>query len=177
MTTIFTIGHSTRPIDEFIALLDKHGIKQLVDIRTIPKSRHNPQFGQEALEEAMTAAGIHYVYLKDLGGLRSSRKDSPNTGWRNKSFRNYADHMQTDAFKEGLKQLLELGEEHPTAIMCAEAVPWRCHRSLVGDALLVRGVTVLDIIGDGAPRPEKLTSFAVVDGQEITYPPEDGDQE
>lgn len=172
MTTIFTIGHSTRPIEEFIALLDKHGIRQLVDIRTIPKSRHNPQFGQEALEESLTAAGIRYVYLKDLGGLRSSRKDSPNTGWRNTSFRNYADHMQTDAFQQGIGNLLELAEEHPTAIMCAEAVPWRCHRSLVGDALLVRGVTVLDIMGDAAPRPEKLTSFAVVDGLEITYPPE-----
>lgn len=173
MTTIFTIGHSTRPIDEFTALLHKRDIAQLVDIRTIPKSRHNPQFGQEALHESLALDGIRYVYLQDLGGLRSSRQDSPNTGWRNSSFRNYADHMASDAFTDAIGRLLELAEEHVTAIMCAEAVPWRCHRSLVGDALLVRGITVLDIIGDAAPRPQKLTSFAVVDGTRITYPPEE----
>lgn len=174
MTTVHTIGHSTRPVNEFIDLLRAQGITQLVDIRTIPKSRHNPQYAGEALAESLTAAGIRYVYLKALGGLRSSRKDSPNEGWRNKSFRNYADHMQTEVFQDGLAELIQLAEQAPTAIMCAEAVPWRCHRSLVADALLIRGIEVFDIINPGKTSPQKLTSFAVVDGTTITYPPEDG---
>lgn len=168
--TIYTIGHSTTPIDEFIGLLRQHGIAQLVDIRTIPRSRHNPQYEQDALAESLDQDGIHYVYLRSLGGLRSSRKDSPNTGWRNKSFRNYADYMQTDDFWGGIDELLNLSARAITAIMCAEAVPWRCHRSLVGDALLVRGVKVLDIIGTGAPKMQTLTSFAVVSGTDIRYP-------
>lgn len=171
MTIVYTIGHSTRAVEEFIELLRAQQITQLVDIRTIPKSRHNPQFAGEALAESLEAAGIRYVYLKALGGLRSSRKDSPNEGWRNKSFRNYADYMQTEDFDGGLAELLELAEQAPTAIMCAEAVPWRCHRSLVGDALLVRGIEVCDIINPGKATPQKLTSFAVVDGTTITYPP------
>lgn len=170
MTTIHTIGHSTRPIDEFIALLKTNGVEVLVDIRTIPRSRHNPQFEQGSLESSLGEAGLGYRYIKSLGGLRSSRKDPRNDAWRNKSFRNYADHMQTDEFAVGLQELMGLAEESAVAIMCAEAVPWRCHRSLVGDALLVRGVEVLDIISDAAPKPETLTLFAVVDGLEITYP-------
>lgn len=170
MTVIYTIGHSTRPIEEFIDLLKSHGISQLVDIRTIPKSRHNPQYGQELLQQSLEETGISYVYLKALGGLRSSSKDSINDAWRNKSFRNYADYMQTDAFIEGVKELIQLASDKTTAIVCAEAVPWRCHRSLVSDALLVRGIESCEIISASSERPHKMTSFAVVDGTSITYP-------
>ncbi len=171
MTTVWTIGHSTRPVGEFIELLTAQDITGVADIRSMPGSRHNPQFGQEALEGELARAGLTYTYVKALGGLRKGVKDSINTGWRNASFRSYADYMQTDDFSEGIDELLASAGERHTAIMCAEAVPWRCHRSLVGDALLVRGVHVLDIIGPGDPRPHTLTSFAVVDGTRITYPP------
>ena len=170
VSMVHTIGHSTRPIEEFLALLRRNGIDTLVDIRTVPKSRHNPQFEQRRLEQSLTAAGIEYRYVGTLGGLRRPAKDSVNDGWRNSSFRAYADHMQTEAFAEAVDELVVLaGTRHP-AIMCAEAVPWRCHRSLVADALLVRGVEVLDIIGESAPKKHKLTSFAKVDGTRITYP-------
>ena len=172
MLTIYTIGHSTHPIDEFIGLLNTYGIKQLIDIRTIPKSRHNPQFMQESLEKSLAAVDIRYIYMKDLGGLRHSHKDSVNLGWRNRSFRSFADYMQTDEFKTAVEELIDIAEKTPTAIMCAEAVPWRCHRSLVGDALLVRGVRVLDIMSPTNAPEHKLTSFASVDGTDITYPPE-----
>ncbi|MBN1241000.1 MAG: DUF488 domain-containing protein [Gammaproteobacteria bacterium] len=170
--TIYTIGHSTRPIEEFIALLREHGIEVLVDIRTVPKSRRNPQFGQQSLAESLDAAGIEYRYMKSLGGLRRPSKDSINTGWRNESFRGYADHMQTEEFQLAVEELVETGAKRRAAIMCAEAVPWRCHRSLVGDALLVRGVDVVDVMGPKASRPRKLTPFARVDGARVTYPPE-----
>ena len=170
MLTIYTISHSTHPIDEFIDLLNAYDIRQLVDIRTIPKSRHNPQFMQESLEKSLPAADIRYIYMKDLGGLRHGNKDSVNMGWRNRSFRSYADYMQTDAFKTAVEKLIALAEKAPTAIMCAEAVPWRCHRSLVGDALLIRGVRVLDIMSATSAPKHKLTSFAHVDGTSITYP-------
>ncbi len=169
--TIFTVGHSTHPIDEFVELLRAHGVAQLVDIRTIAKSRHNPQFGEDQLRESMPANGIAYQRLETLGGLRSTNKSSPNGAWKNTSFRGYADYMQTDAFASGLQDLLALAQQKSTAIMCAEAVPWRCHRSLVGDALLVRGVEVLDIMTPKSAKPHKLTSFAHVDGITITYPP------
>lgn len=168
--TMYTIGHSTRPIEEFIDLLRQHGIHQLVDIRTIPKSRHNPQFGQDALAARLEAAGIRYVYMGALGGRRHTHKDSINTAWRNASFRGYADYMQTDQFRDAVDELVRIGAEQSTAIMCAEAVPWRCHRSLVGDALLVRGVTVLDIISATSARPHIMTPWARIDGLEITYP-------
>ena len=167
MSTVHTIGHSTRPIDEFIARLRGLGITRVVDIRTVPKSRHNPQYWHDALEASLAQAGLGYTYVKELGGLRKRRADSVNTQWRNASFQGYADHMGTEEFERGLTRLLEIAEEESPVIMCAEAVPWRCHRSLVGDALLVRGVTVLDIIGDGAPKEHTLTSFAVVDGTGI----------
>ena len=170
MRTIYTIGHSTREIDEFIQLLRQHSIVQLVDIRTIPKSLRNPQFGQGELEKSLKGAGIQYVYLEKLGGLRPARKPSHNEAWRNKSFRNYADYMQTDQFREGLEKLMDISKKQPTAIMCAEAVPWRCHRSLVSDALMVNGATVCEIIGSKNTREHSLTSFAVVDGRSITYP-------
>ncbi len=170
--TVYTIGHSNREIGEFVGLLEQHSVRLLVDIRTVPKSRHNPQFGQEALAPSLAEAGIDYRYLAGLGGLRKTRSDSINTAWRNLSFRGYADYMQTDDFAAALDELMGLAREEPTAIMCAEAVPWRCHRSLVGDALLVRDFTVIDIIGPTSSRPHALTPWAAVDGTTITYPGE-----
>jgi uncharacterized protein (DUF488 family) len=170
MRTIYTIGHSTRPIEEFIALLRQHEITQLVDIRTIPKSRHNPQFGQDEIKLSLKKAGITYIYLKQLGGLRPKAKQSINDAWHNASFRNYADYMQADDFLNGLKELIDLSKKKTTAIMCAEAVPWRCHRSLVSDALLIRNIPVCEIISEKSVREHSLTPFAVVDGNTIIYP-------
>jgi len=172
---VYTIGHSTRPIDELIELLRRHDIDTLVDIRTVPRSRHNPQFEQRRLKRSLEEAGIEYRYAASLGGLRRPAKDSINTGWRNASFRAYADHMQTQEFAQAVEELAALAKTHRPAIMCAEAVPWRCHRSLVGDALLVRGVEVLDIIDGSAPRKHSLTPFAKVDGTRIWYPAADQD--
>lgn len=168
--TIFTIGHSTRHIDDFINLLQQNKVNLLVDIRTIPRSRHNPQYEHTALEKSLPTANIEYKYIKKLGGLRPSVKDSVNMAWRNKSFRNYADYMQTDEFKQGLDELINSAKSKQAAIMCAEAVPWRCHRSLVADALLIRSIVVKDIITKAPPANHKLTSFAQVNGQQITYP-------
>lgn len=172
--TVFTVGHSTLPIEQFIQILRHYGIQCLLDIRTVPKSRHNPQFGSEALAQSLADAGIGYRLLPALGGLRHARKDSPNAAWRNKSFRGYADYMQTEAFREGLRTLMDLARKNRVAIMCAEAVPWRCHRSLVADALQVHGVPVVEILSETSHRMHKLTPFAHVEGQEITYPPEQG---
>jgi uncharacterized protein (DUF488 family) len=170
METVSTIGHSNRPIEEFIALLKQNDIACVLDIRTVPKSRHNPQFGQDQLPGALLDAGIEYRYLRGLGGLRHPRPDSPNGGWRNTSFRGYADYMQTEEFAQNVDAVIALAENTRCALMCAEAVPWRCHRSLVADALLVRGVVVEDIIGPQKPKPHKLTPFARVEGTDITYP-------
>jgi uncharacterized protein (DUF488 family) len=175
MPTIYTIGHSNRTIDAFLDLLAEHQIDLLVDIRTVPKSRHNPHFGQDRLPSSLAAAGIDYRYMVDLGGLRKPSPDSPNGGWRNTSFRGYADWMATSTFVTAIGELIEAAQSRRVAIMCAEAVPWRCHRSLVGDALIVRGVDVIDIIGPGSARIEQLTPFAAVDGITITYPPYEGD--
>jgi uncharacterized protein (DUF488 family) len=177
METVSTIGHSNRSIEEFIALLKQNGIACLIDIRTVPKSRHNPQFGQDRLPRSLIDAGIEYRYLAGLGGLRRPRPDSPNGGWRNTSFRGYADYMQTDAFAENVDAVIALAQDRRCALMCAEAVPWRCHRSLVADALLVRGIAVEDIIGPQKPTPHKLTPFARVEGTRITYPPESARQD
>jgi uncharacterized protein (DUF488 family) len=168
--TIYTIGHSTRPIAEFMALLKANGVTQLVDIRTVPRSRYNPQYEQAALQKSLPAAGIDYVYMKDLGGLRPKVKNSVNMGWRNESFRNYADYMQTPEFAAALDELVMLAKKQPTAICCAEAVPWRCHRSLVGDALLGRNIDVQDIMSETSIKPHALTSFAKIDGTHIIYP-------
>ena len=168
--TVFTIGHSTRPIDEFIKLLRANGVKQLIDIRTIPKSRHNPQFNSEALAKSLRAARIRYLHMKELGGLRRARPDSINLGWRNASFRGFADYMQTPEFEAALERAAEIASARPAALMCAEAVPWRCHRSLVADALLARGIRVLEIVSNAAPKEHKLTPFAHVNGTKITYP-------
>jgi uncharacterized protein (DUF488 family) len=168
--TVSTIGHSTHPIEEFIGMLQAHGIRRLVDVRTIPRSRHNPQFNRDSLPASLEAAGIGYRHMPGLGGLRHARKDSTNTGWRNASFRGYADYMQTPEFNENLNDLMQLAEEAPTAIMCAEAVPWRCHRSLIADALIARKVAVLEIANAARTHPHAMTAFAKVSGQQVTYP-------
>ena len=173
MNTVYTVGHSTRSLEELIALLKAHGATRLVDIRTVPRSRRNPQFNTEALPAPLAEAGLGYTLLKALGGLRKGIGDaSPNAGWRNASFRGYADYMQTGEFEAGLADLLRLAESETVAIMCAEAVPWRCHRSLVADALLVRAVPVRHIMSESRADPARLTPFAQVDGTQITYPPE-----
>jgi uncharacterized protein (DUF488 family) len=172
MTTIYTIGHSTRSLDDFVAILKSFEIEMVCDIRTIPKSRRNPQFAGDVLQQGLAEHGIEYVHLKGLGGLRHARKDSRNAGWRNDSFRGYADYMQTEEFTQAVEDLIHLAKEKRVAIMCAEAVPWRCHRSLVGDALLVRGVEVEDITSVTRAQPHKMTPFAKVNGVEITYPAE-----
>jgi uncharacterized protein (DUF488 family) len=169
---IFTLGHSTLPIEQFVALLQTYAIVQLADVRTVPRSRHNPQYNADALAHSLPAAGITYVPMPELGGLRHTRRDSPNGGWRNKSFRGYADYMQTAEFQHAVEALIRLGHSARTAIMCAEAVPWRCHRSLVADALEVRGVAAIEIMTQTNYRMHALTPFAHVEGLSITYPPE-----
>jgi uncharacterized protein (DUF488 family) len=170
--TVLTIGHSTHTLEEFVAILKAHDVARLVDVRTIPKSRRVPHFNAESLAHELPAQGIEYVHMKSLGGLRHPAKDSVNAGWRNASFRGYADYMATDEFRQGIERLLELAREKRSAIMCAEAVPWRCHRSLIGDALLLRGIQVEDILSVKQSRPHALTPFAKVNGLEITYPAE-----
>jgi uncharacterized protein (DUF488 family) len=170
---IFTVGHSTRSAEEFAALLEAHGVEAIADVRLIPKSRRYPHFADDQLARWLPDAGIAYVPFKQLGGRRRPAKDSVNVGWRNDSFRGYADFMQTDAFHRAVNQLAELAAQRPTATMCAEAVPWRCHRSLISDALLVRGWRVLDITSETRAPAHKLTRFARVDGLHITYPPEE----
>jgi uncharacterized protein (DUF488 family) len=169
---IFTLGHSTLPIEQFAVLLQSYGIVQLADVRTVPRSRHNPQFNADVLAHSLAAAGIAYVPMPELGGLRHPRRDSPNGAWRNKSFRGYADYMQTAEFQQAVEALVQRGRTARTAIMCAEAVPWRCHRSLVADALEVRGVAVVEIMTQAHYRMHALTPFAHVQGLSITYPPE-----
>ncbi|MCC7258013.1 MAG: DUF488 domain-containing protein [Gammaproteobacteria bacterium] len=152
-------------------MLTACGIECVADIRTVPRSRHNPQFNGDALAEALRQVPLDYTHIKGLGGLRRTSKDSVNTGWRNASFRGYADYMQTAAFLAALEELLQLSASQRVAIMCAEATPWRCHRSLVADALLVRGRPVIDILSGTSHREHKLTPFARVEGLQITYPP------
>ena len=172
---IFTLGHSTLPIAQFTALLQAYDIGQLADVRTVPRSRHNPQFNADALAGSLAAAAITNVPMPELGGLRQPRRDSPNSGWRNKSFRGYADYMQTEEFRQGIDRLLQMAQSARTAIMCAEAVPWRCHRSLVADALQIRGTPVVEILSQTQYRMHALTPFARVQGLSITYPPEQPD--
>jgi uncharacterized protein (DUF488 family) len=172
-TVIFTIGHSTRPADELIELLDAFRIRMLVDVRAIPRSRHNPQFNGDVLEESLKKAHIGYLHLKELGGLRHAKKDSPNTAWRNASFRGFADYMQTEEFEESLEKLLLIAKKESTAIMCAEAVPWRCHRSLIADALLVRGADVRHIMTSKSATEHAITQWAKVRGKRVTYPAAD----
>lgn len=170
--TIYTVGHSTHSLAELQALLQAFGVRQLADIRSLPRSRRNPQFNRESLPQALAPAGIAYLHLPALGGLRGHGLGdaSPNGAWRNPSFRNYADYMATAAFVQGLEELLALGAQAPTAVMCAEAVPWRCHRSLVADALLVRGIAVRHILSPTRAPAHTLHPSARVQGLQITYP-------
>lgn len=169
-TRIFTIGHSTRPLAEFVRLLQAHAVTCLVDVRTVPCSRRNPQFNRESLPDSLGACGIAYAHFAELGGLRRPGADSPNAAWRNTSFRGYADHMQTPQFAEGVQKLLAIAQEYQVAVMCAEAVPWRCHRSLLADALLACGIAVEEIVSEARRQPHKLTEWARVDGNRVTYP-------
>lgn len=168
---VCTIGHSNRPLEAFVGLLRSNGIVRVLDVRTVPRSRHNPQFNRETLPDDLGAVGIGYAHLPGLGGLRHPRADSPNSGWRNLSFRGYADYMQSLEFYENVGEVAELARTERCVLMCAEAVPWRCHRSMIGDALLVRGLRVEDIIGPKGRTPHALTTFAHVEGTKITYPP------
>lgn len=173
---VLTVGHSTRPIDELIAMLVGHGVTTLVDVRTVPRSRHNPQFGEQALSECLAADHICYAHATGLGGFRRPLPNSPNTGWRNLSFRGYADYMQTAEFGQELIGLIELAQDERVALMCAEAVPWRCHRSLIADALIVHGVGACEIVSPTKLRSHKLTKFARTFTRAsrtwIDYPPE-----
>jgi uncharacterized protein (DUF488 family) len=170
---LYTVGHSNRMWEEFLALLQEHGVKAIADVRRFPGSRRLPQFNDGQLARELPAAGIAYVPFPGLGGRRKADPDSRNNGWRNEGFRGYADYMQTEAFEAALRELIAQASGAPTAIMCAEAVPWRCHRSLIADAMLVRGWRVLDIMSATSAKPHKLTPFARVSGTEITYPPEE----
>jgi uncharacterized protein (DUF488 family) len=173
-TVVFTIGHSTRPIGEFLSLLRAHGVWCVVDVRTVPRSRHNPQFNLDSLSDSLKKAGLRYFHMSGLGGLRHAKAGSiTNMGWRNLSFRGYADYMQTPEFEKNLEELITLARTEQVAIMCAEAVPWRCHRSLIADALLVRGIRVEDIMNGTRRTTHTLTPFAKVRGKTVTYPGED----
>ena len=169
---VMTIGHSNRPLETFIQFLQAHEVKRVIDVRTIPRSRHNPQFNKDSLPGDLRAAKIFYRHMPGLGGLRHARRDSINAGWRSPSFRGYADYMQTKEFNVSLKALMKLAKQKQIALMCAEAVPWRCHRSLIADALVVHGVPVEHIITRTFRRPHTLTPFARLKGKRISYPPE-----
>ncbi len=167
---IFTVGHSTRSLDDLLALLRAHGVTQLADVRTIPKSRRHPHFSLDALSQSLPAAGIAYRHVGGLGGLRKPRADSRNRAWRHPGFRGYADYMETPAFERALEQLIEWSREGPTAVMCAEAVWWQCHRQLIADALVARGVEVRHIMSAKAAPAHTLTDFARVENNRVTYP-------
>jgi uncharacterized protein (DUF488 family) len=167
---IYTIGHSTRTFEEFAGILRAYDITDLADVRTMPRSRYNPQFNGDALEGALGIIGIQYAHLPKLGGVRKAKPDSENTGWRNASFRGYADYMSTPEFAEGLEELMQIARERTAAIMCAEAVPWRCHRSLVGDALSEKGWDVRDIMTLEKASPHRLTPFLKAEDGRLTYP-------
>ena len=169
---IMTIGHSTHTLEEFIRLLQAHGTTCVVDVRTVPRSRHNPQFNKTSLPRSLKKASLGYVHTPGLGGLRHAKRDSPNVGWRNASFRGYADYMQTPEFAQSLEELIRLANQDRIVLMCAEAVPWRCHRSLIADALLVRGIRTEDIMSPTRRHVHTLTPFAKVRGTTITYPAE-----
>ncbi|MFA5628833.1 MAG: DUF488 domain-containing protein [Dehalococcoidales bacterium] len=168
--TVFTLGHSTRPIEEFILLLTENNIQKVVDVRTIPRSRHNPQFNADSLPESLKKAGIAYQHMAGLGGLRHTLKDSINMGWHNTSFRGFADYMQTPEFADSLQELITLSQKEIIVLMCAETLPWRCHRSLIADALTIRDIPVEHIYNHTTRKPHELTSFARVNGNTITYP-------
>ena len=172
---VFTIGHSTRSIADFVRLLKAHGIQRVIDVRTIPRSRHNPQFNRDMLSSALRRNRIRYRHMGGLGGLRHAKRDSKNTGWRNASFRGYADYMQTATFRKNLDRCIELAKSERVVLMCAEGVPWRCHRSLIADALLARGIQASEITSGVRARPHVLTPWAHVAGPHVTYPAATGD--
>ena len=167
---LWTIGHSTRGLDELVDVLRHYGIEMVVDVRTVPRSRKNPQFNKEDLGPALQQVGIEYVHVRELGGLRKAREDSTNMAWRDDGFRGFADYMQTPGFEEGIERLVGLAESKRTAIMCAEILPWQCHRSLIADALIVRGFEVVEIFDAQKSQPHKLTPFAIVEDGKVTYP-------
>ena len=169
---VMTIGHSTHTLEEFIGLLQAHEATCIMDVRTIPRSRHNPQFNKDTLPQSLKEFGLGYVHMPGLGGLRHTKADSPNMGWRNASFRGFADYMQTPEFVQSLEELIRLAGRERIVLMCAEAVPWRCHRSLIEDALLVRGIHCEDILSATHRTVHTLTPFAKVEGTTITYPAE-----
>lgn len=168
---MWTIGHSTRTLSELVDLLRAHDIGTLVDVRAVPRSRRHPHFTKDALAQSLPQAAIAYVHMPGLGGLRKARADSPNTGWRTDAFRGYADYMQTDEFTRHLDALTALAKDSRLSVMCAEAEPWRCHRNLLADALVVRDVEVRHIVGGGAVARHALTPWAQRDGVRLTYPP------
>jgi uncharacterized protein (DUF488 family) len=170
MSLIHTIGHSTRSLEEFIQILQAYSIMEVIDIRTVPRSRHNPQFNRETLPEALDTAGMSYTHFPQLGGLRHPHPDSQNTGWRNLSFRGFADYMQTNEFVVSLEKLIELATNKRITLMCAEALPWRCHRSLIADALVVRNISVEHIMSKIQSQTHSITPWALVNGINITYP-------
>jgi uncharacterized protein (DUF488 family) len=170
---VYTVGHSTLPIEDFIARLRGHGVTLLVDVRKMPGSRRHPQFGRDALAHELSKAGIRYVHAPELGGFRKARPDSVNTGWRNASFQGYADYMQTPEFDAAVQPIIARAEEEKQALMCAESVPWRCHRSLLADALTVRGLRVEEIQSPKKTSEHALTPFARVAGMQLIYPPEE----
>ena len=172
---VMTIGHSTHPAREFIHLLKAHRVQRLVDVRTVPRSRHNPQFNRSELSPALHSARLHYRYMPGLGGFRHARRDSLNTGWHNASFRGFADYMQTSEFRDNLDDLINLAKAERVAIMCAEAVPWRCHRSLIADALLAREIEVLEITSATRTKAHTLTPWGKITGVQVTYPAEHED--
>jgi len=167
---VLTIGHSTRSLDDFIDLLKIHTVEKIIDVRTVPRSRHNPQFNLDTLPEKLKSARIGYKHMSGLGGLRHAQRNSPNMGWRNSSFRGFADYMLTGEFEKNLEELIGFASRKRICLMCAEAVPWRCHRSLIADALCVRGIAVGHITSKSQPQLHKLTPFARVDGTRISYP-------
>ena len=169
-TTVLTIGHSTRSLEDLIGLLREHGVQRLVDVRAFPRSRRHPQFNIDTLPAALAEAGIDYTHLQALGGRRPARADSANTAWREPGFRGYADYMETDPFERGLAALLELAGRQQVAIMCAEAQPWRCHRRLIADALVARGIAVEHIMGPGKPRRHEPPPFARIEKGRVSYP-------
>ena len=167
---IFTIGHSTRSIEDFIELLEAHGVREIVDVRSIPRSLHNPQFNSDLLKHSLAVRHIRYRHIKELGGLRHAKKDSINLGWRNASFRGFADYMATAEFSEGLESLIRIASLRSTAIMCAEAVPWRCHRSLIADAMTKKGWMVRDIMSRTVAVRHLLTPFLKMKKGQLIYP-------
>ncbi len=167
-----TIGHSTRTLETFIHLLQTYDAKQVIDVRTVPRSRHNPQFNRDTLPDDLKVAGIGYLHMPGLGGLRRPKPDSINLGWRNASFRGFADYMRTPEFENDLGELVALAQRKRTALMCAEALPWRCHRSLISDALEIRGIKVAHIFSPTHLQPHRMTPFARWDGRYLVYPAE-----